>query len=42
MAIAYGKYGNEKEMTKDAMKHLYSIYVQINASIRRRPNEIIH
>ncbi|KAI9598312.1 arginyl-tRNA synthetase [Syncephalis fuscata] len=31
MAIAYNKYGNEQEMEKDAMKHLYSIYVQINA-----------
>ncbi|KAI8053954.1 arginyl-tRNA synthetase [Syncephalis plumigaleata] len=30
MAVGYNKYGNEEEMTKDAMKHLYDVYVQIN------------
>jgi arginyl-tRNA synthetase len=32
MAVGYNKYGKEEEMEKDAMKHLYDVYVQINVS----------
>jgi arginyl-tRNA synthetase len=31
IAVGFEKYGSEEELQKDAIKHLYDIYVKINA-----------
>jgi arginyl-tRNA synthetase len=33
LAIGYHKYGDEKELAKDVMGHLYNVYVRINVSL---------
>ncbi|KAF7789715.1 hypothetical protein EIP86_000661 [Pleurotus ostreatoroseus] len=38
IAVGYEKYGNQEELEKDAIKHLLSIYVKVNADAEKDPN----
>ncbi|KAJ3374006.1 hypothetical protein HDU91_000062 [Kappamyces sp. JEL0680] len=40
LAVGYEKYGNEHELQKDPIKHLYEVYVKINGDASE--NEAIH
>ncbi|KAG8869832.1 hypothetical protein FRB97_000693 [Tulasnella sp. 331] len=37
IAIGYERYGSEEELEKDAIKHLYTVYVKINADAEKDP-----
>ncbi|KAJ1565987.1 hypothetical protein HK096_005219 [Nowakowskiella sp. JEL0078] len=36
LAIGYEKYGNDKELEKDPIRHLFEVYVKINKDIGRK------
>ena len=38
IAVGYEKYGNQEELEKDAIKHLLSIYVKVNADAEQDPS----
>lgn len=38
IAVGYEKYGSQEELEKDAIKHLLSIYVKVNADAEKDPN----
>lgn len=37
IAIGYERYGSQEELEKDAIKHLYDVYVKINADAEKDP-----
>ncbi|OMJ09071.1 putative arginine-tRNA ligase, cytoplasmic [Smittium culicis] len=37
LAIGFEHFGNEEELAKDPIKHLYDVYVQINAEATEKP-----
>lgn len=37
MAVGFARYGNEESLQKDAIKHLYDVYVQINKDAENEP-----
>ncbi|KAI9027165.1 arginyl-tRNA synthetase [Phycomyces nitens] len=37
LAVGFEKYGNEDELEKDAIKHLYNVYVRINEDMKTTP-----
>ncbi|KAA1475019.1 arginyl-tRNA synthetase [Dentipellis sp. KUC8613] len=38
IAVGFEKYGSQEELEKDAIKHLYSVYVQVNKDAEADPN----
>lgn len=38
MAVGFAKYGDEESLQKDAIKHLYDVYVQINRDAENEPS----
>lgn len=40
IAVGFEKYGSEEELQKDAIKHLYKVYVQINEDASK--DETVH
>lgn len=34
LTVGFDKYGSEEELDKDAIKHLYEVYVRINSDAR--------
>ncbi|KAG8811869.1 hypothetical protein FRC18_003229, partial [Serendipita sp. 400] len=39
IAVGYEKYGDEEEMKRDPIKHLYNVYVQINKDLKAEKPE---
>lgn len=37
MAVAFSRYGNEEELQKNPIRHLFDIYVKINADAEKEP-----
>ncbi|KAI9308565.1 hypothetical protein BJ944DRAFT_156045 [Cunninghamella echinulata] len=37
LAVGFARYGNEESLQKDAIKHLYDVYVQINKDAENEP-----
>jgi len=37
IAVGFEKYGSQEELEKDAIKHLYNVYVKINAEAEQNP-----
>ena len=37
IAVGFERYGSEEELKKDAIKHLYDVYVKINADAEKDP-----
>lgn len=40
LAVGYEKYGNEVELERDPIRHLYDVYVKINADAKE--DESVH
>lgn len=40
LAVGYEKYGNEVELERDPIRHLYDVYVKINADAK--DDESVH
>jgi arginyl-tRNA synthetase len=40
LALAFEKYGNEDELKRDPIDHLYRLYVQINAEMTAEKEKI--
>jgi arginyl-tRNA synthetase len=38
LAVGYEKYGDETQLNKDPIRHLYDIYVKINADAKDDPD----
>ncbi|KZT04519.1 arginyl-tRNA synthetase [Laetiporus sulphureus 93-53] len=38
IAVGFGKYGSREELEKDAIRHLFEVYVKINADAEKDPN----
>ena len=39
LAVGFAKYGNEEDLAKDAITHLYNVYVKINADANKEDAE---
>ncbi|KAH8674325.1 arginyl-tRNA synthetase [Xylariales sp. PMI_506] len=39
LALGFSKYGNEEELTRDPINHLYNVYVQINKDVTAEKEE---
>jgi arginyl-tRNA synthetase len=37
LAVGYEKYGSDQELEKDAIRHLFDVYVKINADATENP-----
>jgi len=40
IAVGYDKYGDEKEMERDPIRHLYEVYVKINRDLKEEKGEV--
>ncbi|KAH8082824.1 arginyl-tRNA synthetase [Cristinia sonorae] len=38
IAVGFEKYGSQEELEKDAIKHLFEVYVKVNADAEKDPN----
>lgn len=38
IAVGFEKYGSQEELEKDAIKHLFDVYVQVNKDANEDPN----